>query len=140
MQRLSEELGTLQRQSGGSPTRSAADQAAAAKRLANAEESSSGTLPPSWLVEQRHMSPLLVAYDARITGLEGQLAARAGDMRMLAAQVDEVVVENESLQGQLRDAMELVALKARFCLAPLPCMVLRCPGFLDSMICCDQGL
>jgi hypothetical protein len=44
-------------------------------------------LPP-WLTEPRQLSPLLAAYDRRVEGLEGQLAARREAF--------------ESLQGQVR--------------------------------------
>jgi len=64
------------------------------------------------MADQRLLSPLVAAYDARAALLEGAVAARESELAALAAQTRAVADENEGLQAQLREATDVLAARA----------------------------
>ena len=92
------------------------EQLARASHLGPAAAAAAGTEPPvgegplpAWAAEQRHLSPLLAAYDGIVAEQEAALQEAAAGLQRLGDQVAEVAAENEALQAQLRSRVEEAA-------------------------------
>lgn len=64
-------------------------------------------LPP-WISHSRYVSPLLVAYEARIVELEGCTKTAQNELITLQENASSLLKQNESLQFQLENKMEAV--------------------------------
>ncbi|KAL2076834.1 hypothetical protein ACEWY4_027563 [Coilia grayii] len=57
--------------------------------------------PPPWLLDMKYLSPLVLAYEDRLTEKDTLLQACEEEVRSLHVQVQEVVKENEKLHEQM---------------------------------------
>jgi hypothetical protein len=105
-------------------------QLAELQRLANIRPPSpEGTQPlPACLIAPEALSPLLLAYDAKVERLESDNTAKAEKLTQLQATVDRRVADVERLHGELQSAMTVVA--QQVCVTPregLQVTAPRCP-------------
>ncbi|XP_036886648.1 centrosomal protein of 89 kDa isoform X2 [Sturnira hondurensis] len=69
---------------------------------------SKGPAPP-WLLDVKHLSPLLLAYEDRMTEKDELIATLQEEMRTFGIRVQEVVRENEELHQQLNQSSPVTA-------------------------------
>uniref|UniRef100_A0A3P9AAK8 Centrosomal protein of 89 kDa n=1 Tax=Esox lucius TaxID=8010 RepID=A0A3P9AAK8_ESOLU len=62
-----------------------------------------GPAPP-WLLDMKYLSPLLLAYEDRLTEKESLLEALEDDLHRFRGRVEEVVQENEKLHQELKES------------------------------------
>ncbi|XP_030581559.1 centrosomal protein of 89 kDa [Archocentrus centrarchus] len=57
--------------------------------------------PPPWMVDMKHLSPLLLAYEDRMNEKDALLQITEEDMKKLRVQLEETIKENEKLQDEI---------------------------------------
>jgi chromosome segregation ATPase len=67
------------------------------------ERRSGDTALQDWLLSARHMSPMFLAYDDRVSELERERGVLQDSLTQLRAQCEGVVKENDALHSQLRE-------------------------------------
>ena len=68
---------------------------------------------PLWIAEPAYLSPLLVAYDARVAELEAAAQRRGGDAKDVQTEVAAVTAENARLHDELKHVTALLAKRER---------------------------
>ena len=101
VRRLNEALSAQQLAAGDTPCASAGQ-----TFLEGVQE---GDPLPPWLVDERYLSPLLLAYDQRLAASGASERATAQEASRLRARVDEVVAENDALAAEAKAKQALEA-------------------------------
>ncbi|XRB20972.1 hypothetical protein RI054_26g108210 [Pseudoscourfieldia marina] len=111
VKRLTAELARAQAHARSSSTHSSnAANANTAQQTQSFVDAAGDDAPlPIWITEPAYLSPLLVAYDARVAELEAALARRGGDVKDVRAEVNAVTEENARLNDELKHISSLLA-------------------------------